>query len=275
MLFQGLGQIDKLTTHDITSIVSFPSYQSPLTDGFIRIPKHVTNVRLDVGLSETAHISQYWLDHDPDTFVLCLEPNRRNLVRIISGTGRWIYKLDPKLIDIRCYILPYAAKDIPEPARSLFYCTANDPGCSSLLQPIEFDIAKESYVECINLAQLIGLISPKRFPFIDYIKLDCQGADYEILRSLRTVASRISVITYEYEPGQYYNSCDSLYKYSSLMTSLGLLEATSENLIKWRIDPGKFLVDDPTYFNPLSAAFISASARMYIQSNSFISKFND
>ncbi len=252
----------------IKNIRTFPKLETPFgSDGYLKIPNYATNIRIDIGLSETAHISKYWLDLDPNTYVVCIEPNPDNLMKIICGTGRWIHKLNPASIGERCMLLPYAACNEDVPTKKEFFCTADDPGCSSMHEPVSFAVKRRTLVNTINTGQLISTIDPERFFYIDYIKTDCQGADYSILESLICVAERLSVITFEYEPGQYQGTCKNYEDYLEITKRLGLVEASTENLDRYGLDKHRFLTDDPTFFNPSSISYINQSARYYIQSN--------
>jgi hypothetical protein len=42
---------------------------------FSNIPENCTNVKIDIGLSYTAPISNKWLLKEPNTFVIGFEPN--------------------------------------------------------------------------------------------------------------------------------------------------------------------------------------------------------
>ena len=44
-------------------------------DGKIEIPTHIKHIKLDIGLSYFAPMSQYWLTHEDDVLVFGFEPN--------------------------------------------------------------------------------------------------------------------------------------------------------------------------------------------------------
>ena len=270
MFFRGLGNHKGNQTSNFDYRI-FPSYKCPIdNNGKLIIPHYARKIRFDVGLSQTAHIAQFWMDSDEELFVICIEPNRYNLARIISGTGTWLYKLNPGLIDKRCYLLPYAAKNINAPELTTFFCTADDSGCSSVHKPIDHVVKREVHVESINLNWILRSICDKRFPIIDYIKLDCQAEDGNIIMSILESIERVAVITFEHESSQYYSNIQELEYYKRILIENGFFEANLENFEKYKLSSSLFHVDDPTYINTRHVDYVRSSNTIYTQSNSTI-----
>ena len=55
------------------------------SDGKIDIPSHIKHVKLDIGLSYNAPMSQYWLSHEDDLMVFGFEPNPACVTSILQG----------------------------------------------------------------------------------------------------------------------------------------------------------------------------------------------
>lgn len=59
------------------------------SDGKIEIPNHIKHIKLDIGLSYSAPMSQYWLSHEKDLLVFGFEPNPACVESIFKGATKW------------------------------------------------------------------------------------------------------------------------------------------------------------------------------------------
>ena len=210
----------------------------------LNIPSNCSHVKIDIGLSYTAPISNKWLVKESDVFVLGFEPNPYCCEMIMktnyNPTPFPDFNLEKKFIEQgRFKLLPYALSDVKELTNQNFYINKQDYGTSSLyihnqttLGPIEHVIN----VNVINLKMVLDIFPWDRFEYIDYIKIDAQGSDLKILKGAGDyLKERIVYITAEPD-GHYYNGCD---------------DCSEENIDKFMVSQGFKHPNtiDPTYIN--------------------------
>ena len=85
-------------------------------------------------------------------------------------------------------------------------------GSSSLLKPSEHHphfIENIIEVPVISLEYLLEFVDWNRFPFIEHIKTDCEGKDYDVVRSIGKHLDKILYITSEMANNthHWYESC--------------------------------------------------------------------
>ena len=227
-------------------------------DGKIEIPEHVKHVKLDIGLSYNAPQAHYWLTHESDLIVFGFEPNpaavdsiRQGAVKRHSSHGD---PLDVKYIGRSFFLIPCALG--PSGDRTIpFYITSKDCGCSSMYQPKDFAVERIIEVPVFTLANFFDLFPFDTHPVIDYIKIDAQGADLDIVKSAgRYLAERVVYITLEAENGQYANTVNSERDIDEYMRGIGFVKYKSHTVV------------DPTYFNPRYAQYIRKNKIVIYQS---------
>lgn len=90
-----------------------------------------------------------------------------------------------------------------------FYETENDCGCSSLLKPSDKRLGNykiQPPVKVYSLKHFFDLFPFDRFEYIDYIKIDAQGSDLDILKGAGNyLQEKVVYITAEPEANQYEN----------------------------------------------------------------------
>ncbi len=213
-------------------------------DGKIAIPNHIKHVKLDIGLSYSAPMSQYWLTHENDLLVFGFEPNPDAVNSILQGAEKRHPNhgnpLDKRFIGTQFFLIPSALGSQPmSNAIMQFYVTKDDCGCSSLYRPKEMEIDRIINVPVFSLSDFFDLFPFDTHPVIDYIKIDAQGADLEIAKGAgRYLAERVVYITLEPEDNVYENTTNSHQSIDAYMHSIGFIPHKSK-------DTG-----DPTYFNP-------------------------
>lgn len=213
----------------------------------ITIPLNCKHVKIDVGLSYTAPISNKWLVKEDDVFVLGFEPNPYCCQMIMTSNYKSTpfpdFNLEKRFIEEgRFKLFPYALSDVNYLTQQSFYINKKDYGTSSLythnqttLGPIEQVIN----VNVINLKMVLDKFPWDRFEYIDYIKIDAQGSDLKILKGAGDyLKDRVVYVTAEPD-GHYYNGCDDCIEYNidEFMTSQGFKRIKHPNTI------------DPTYIN--------------------------
>lgn len=210
------------------------------------IPENIKHIKIDVGLSYGANQSQVWLNHDQDTFVFGFEPNPECIESIRKGN---IIKRHPSHGDClsnenakRLQLIPIALDDVSEMKEMDFFAMLNDCGTSSLLQPIDArigpikDIIK---VPVYSLKSFFDFFPWNRFEYIEYIKIDAQGSDLNIIKSAgKYLQERIVFVTLEPESNAYANcSNNTISNIIEYMVSNGFEKITHPN------------TDDPTFLN--------------------------
>ncbi|MCK9428895.1 MAG: FkbM family methyltransferase [Candidatus Omnitrophica bacterium] len=184
-----------------------------IEDNILIIPKNISNIKLDIGLSYCAPNSQLWLRTLKDRIIFAFEPLPSN-INSINHLG---LTNDPN------FKLLYTALDnIIEPTYTDFYVTNTDPGCSSLYKPtkyLPYTVKEVIKVPVISLEYFLSLIPWKRFKYIEHIKIDTQGKDYNILQSISEYLHKIVFINVETTVFNHYEKDDDNYKINDLLVS--------------------------------------------------------
>lgn len=210
------------------------------------IPLNIKRIKIDVGLSYNAPQSQQWLEHNEDLFVFGFEPNSENIASIMSGNIEKRHPchgqpLSSKNAERFC-LIPVALENVETETEMLFYETTNDSGTSSLNKPIEshLGVIKQSRkVPVFALRHFFDVFDWERFPYIEYLKIDAQGSDLNILKSAgRYLKERVLYVTAEAEMHTYEGiSENNLCNIDKYMGENGFIRVTHPNTC------------DPTYLN--------------------------
>lgn len=221
------------------------------SDGKIEIPAHIKHIKLDIGLSYSAPMSQYWLSHEDDLFVFGFEPNPASINSILAGAKKQLEMhgtpLEKKYIGKSFFLIP-CALGLSSNSMIKFYVTQNDCGCSSIYQPTSFPIERIIEVPIFSLSSFFDLFPFDSHPVIDYIKIDAQGSDLDIVKSAgHYLAERVVYITLEAENGYYKNTVNSEQDIDNYMQSIGFIRYLSPHTA------------DPTYFNPHYADYAKSN----------------
>lgn len=239
-------------THNVFGAQDFKAIVSgiiPLRqDGKIEIPTHIKHIKLDIGLSYSAPFSQYWLSHENDLQVFGFEPNPAAIHSILHGAIKQHEShgnpLSIHFIGKEFFLIP-CALGLSSDGAIPFYVTKNDCGCSSIYPPKYLDVERVINVPVFRLADFFDLFPFDTHPVIDYIKIDAQGADLDIVKSAGDyMKERVIYVTLEAEDLHYKNTVNSLQDIDSYMKSIGFIPYISVN------------TSDPTYFNPRFAEYI-------------------
>src|SRR5579872_5432908 len=103
-------------------------------DGKIDIPKHINHIKIDIGLSYSAPMAQYWLSHEENLLVFGFEPNPNSVQSILQGAAKQhnshATPLETKFIGQNFFLIPCALGISSKPTVP-FFITKNDCGCSS------------------------------------------------------------------------------------------------------------------------------------------------
>lgn len=187
------------------------------------IPENCTHVKIDIGLSYGANQSSEWLEREPNLMVFGFEPNPESVQCIRNGNIQLRHPSHAaagRPIDIRhlnsgrMHIFPVGLSNVEKEEVMNFYVNAYDCGTSSLfthdqkrLGPIE----KVINVPIINLKIFFDNFPWERFEYIDYIKIDAQGSDLNILKGAGNYLSeRVVFVTAEPAGNEYFGAYDCL-----------------------------------------------------------------
>lgn len=210
-------------------------------DGKIDISQNFKSVKLDIGLSHNAPMSQNWLSNEKDLIVFGFEPN------LAAGDS---VKRRVKFLGTSFFIIP-CALGLQSGGIKNFYVTVPDCGTSSLYVPKENkQIRVERVVEVpvFQLSDFFDLFPFDTYPIIDYIKIDAQGSDLDIVKSAGNyLKDRVIYITIEAENLQYENTTNSEEEIDMYMEEIGFQRDRLHN------------TSDPTYFNPRFSDYIKTN----------------
>jgi FkbM family methyltransferase len=226
------------------------------------IPTTCTHVKLDIGLSYNAPQSQSWLSYeDSSLMVFGFEPNPESIACITNKNNQKQHHshgecLQYKYIDEGRFMLqPCALSSVETPATMKFYISNNDCGTSSLYPNDESRLGKIKSVIDVpvySLKMFFDGFPWDRFQYIDYIKIDAQGSDLNILKSAGSYLSeRVVYVTAEGD-GDYY---------------IGANECSAKNIISYMESQGFVLIHHPNTRDPtfVNKQYIEISQSIYIK----------
>lgn len=176
--------------------------------GKLKIPSKSERVLIDIGTSFNAPNTEIWTRGNDEVFVLAFEPNPVSVKSL--KMGNWIenpygpnwrheLQLNPDVIGDQVFIVESALSS-GEPKYSDFYCTAEDPGTSSLYEPSDSSpirVDKKITIPTFSLEEIFKVFPWDRFPFIEHVKIDAQSSDYDIILGMGEYIKKILYITVE------------------------------------------------------------------------------
>jgi FkbM family methyltransferase len=227
------------------------------------IPLECSHVKIDIGLSYGANQSSNWLDTENDVMVFGFEPNPESYNCLLNGnislrdpSHAWAGKpLDKKHIDSgRMCIFNVALSNVENMEELDFYVNSKDCGTSSLYshdQQYLGPIAKVIKVPVYSLKTFFDTFPWDRFEYIDYIKIDAQGSDLNILKGASTYLSeKVVYVTAEPDGNQYFGAHDcNIDNITNYMVSQNFLKINHPN------------TSDPTFIN---TKFLHLQDKIYI-----------
>ena len=210
------------------------------------IPEHIKRIKLDVGLSYTANQCQAWLEHDKDLFVFGFEPNPDCIASVRKGNI--IPRPEHPCIPLsdenakRMHLIPVALGNVFEKTELDFYMMDKDCGTSSLHKPAASSLGPVKNVIKVpvySLAMFFDVFPWDRFEHIEYLKVDAQGADLDIVVGAGNyLQERVVYATIEPESNAY-ESCG----YNTESNITAYMEANGFERV---YHPN---ASDPTYLN--------------------------
>jgi len=200
------------------------------------IPKNISKVRIDVGMSSTGPNAAYWLNKYDDIVVIGVEPNPINFQRIMDGkfiVGGEIQIIAEESIvkighgEVLCnyidkgnYFIPFEAAidNVNEITKKTFYCTdITNTGCSSLHKPIDellngAKTERQVDVDVVSLEKILENFPFEQIPVIEFLKTDTQANDLNVVKSCGKYLERVCFIFSEYYAHSAYEGEKSQYE---------------------------------------------------------------
>jgi len=174
----------------------------------IIIPENITKIKIDVGLSYRAPQSENWLNTEKDLLVFGFEPHLDS----VESCKNWKTLLP--YINKNFFIIPIALGSNEDDGKILdFYKTSVDWGTSSLFKPLTKAIGpvnEISKVPVFSLNNFLSYFSWDKIEYIEYIKIDAQGSDLNILKGAdKYLNNNIIFVTAEGDGHHYEGSSEN------------------------------------------------------------------
>jgi FkbM family methyltransferase len=178
-----------------------------IDNGYIKIPAKFKRIKIDIGLSHKAPHIREWLSQEKDLLVFGFEP-RKDCIDLLNKDN-----IEGAIA------VPCALFNVKEPTEMSFNVTKNphneDGGASSLFNPKnewkdKLIIKERITVPVFNLKMFLDMIpwGTNDIEYIEYIKIDAQGADLNILMSIEEyLKNRVVYVTAEPD-GHCYEGAD-------------------------------------------------------------------
>lgn len=203
-------------------------YGFQIKDGVLDLPKWVRRVKFDVGLAFNAPNSEIWLRESDDLLVFGFEPILENFKALSQVTQDDYLRINPERIGKNFFPLRFAIGETPRFTE--MFVTERDAGCSSLLQPLNHEVARKETVEVIRLDSLLELLPWHQIEIVDHIKIDCQGTDIEVLRSAGQYLSQVLAVTIEPDDYSYQSSQNSYINIAKYLRNFAFINQHSPNV---------------------------------------------
>lgn len=172
------------------------------------IAENIKSIRFDIGLSYCAPNSAVWLTQEPEKLhVIGVEPNPE-CINNIKQNGLYCVQKGIKPFHSKNFQLIECALDnVEEPQVQQFYCTARDPGTSSLLKPtlhLGNPVKSITEVTTTSFYNLLQSIDYNRFEYVELVKIDTQGKDLDIIKSAGEYLDKIVFLNCEVNTFNHY-----------------------------------------------------------------------
>lgn len=198
-------------------------------------------VKLDIGLSMNAPNSELWLRNEEDLMVLGFEPSSNcfNSLTLDSEDTRAKYPqyvyMNSERIGVSFFPIKCAISS-GEPRYQKFYNTAaneNDKnlfGCSSLYTPTYFPVHYTEEVPVLSLKHVFDLFPWDQIPYIDQLKADTQGSDFDVLVGAGDYLNNIVYVTIENSTQGQYVKEDDYHKFDSYLKKYNFHKIQEEGI---------------------------------------------
>jgi hypothetical protein len=190
------------------------SFFSDFDFDFLNAKLRSKKLRFDIGTSISAPVSRCWFSQLHDLFVVGVEPNpacldEENLWNGKTWSIQGVFNDHPQSDNY--YHIVGACDNVRELKISKFHLLRGNVGCSSLLLPkihsipgCEYD--REIEVETFSLEMFLENVD---YTHIEMIKVDAQGKDLDIIKSLGSHIQRVQYIDMEDDSRYQYENASS------------------------------------------------------------------
>jgi FkbM family methyltransferase len=204
------------------------------------IPEHIKRIKIDVGLGQFNINSVNWLDNEYNLFVCMFDASPKSVDCIKEVMMKYGPSIEHRKNSY--FIHTVALGNVETPTTAGFYQMNNDSGTSSLYQPTAHrlgPVQSKITVDLISLKHFFDTFPWNRFEYIEYLKVDVQGADLDVLKGAGNyLKDRVVYVTAEPEFEEYtgcsHNTAQNITDYM-----------LSQNFIKYDHPKTK----DPTFLN--------------------------
>lgn len=212
-----------------------------LKNNKIYIDSKFEKVKIDIGLSISAPNSELWLQNESNLMVIGFEPSSIcfDSFTTHNQSTRTQYpqyvcispeKINQSFFPIKC------ALSYGEPRYQKFYNTADSKedknllGCSSLYEPSYFPILTTEEVPVISLSHVFDLFPWDKIFYIDQLKVDTQGSDFDILVGAGDYLNKIVYLTLENSTHDQYKKEDDYHKFDSYLANYNFTKISEEGI---------------------------------------------
>jgi FkbM family methyltransferase len=219
-------------------------------NGKIVIPDDIKHFKIDIGLSFDAPHSQNWLDNDESIYVFGFEPNPvwvkymtspdSDRDRTFKDYHTYTKQLQYENVGKRFFVIPVALSDVSEQKEMKLYIPNESDGCGSLLKDRRLGGTIRTHtVSVFSLSDFLELLPMDKIDYIDYVKIDVQGLDLNVLKSAKQFLSeKVVYVTAEPETIAYHGADhNTKANIASYMTGIGFVQVDHPN------------TTDPTFLN--------------------------
>ena len=237
----------------------------PFENGKIVIPSRFKRIKFDVGIAIEAIHTEDWLNKNPtdllvfgfEALPLCVQKTKEYFQQTQSKWTNRNQYIDLSWLGNSFHIVPVALGKETKIA-DFFVTTSNNVGCSSLLCPNDklssahrIGLDHKIRVPVFRLSEFFELLPLDNIDYIEYIKIDVQGTDLEVLQSgSHFISDKVVFVTMEAETDTYCGAeGNSLQHMINYMHSIGFDYITTST------------TNDPTFLN---RKFKDVSQSIYI-----------
>ena len=110
-------------------------------------------------------------------------------------------------------------------------------------------ILKTETIDIFSLDNFVNLLPLDNYEFIDHIKTDCQGSDFDILQKADYTLRNTAVYTIETEDRQYFNTKNNVKVVAKFFKTKNFSRYNFFNKIFYYPYLNNFNVSDPTFYN--------------------------
>lgn len=212
-------------------------------NGKIVIPESIKRIKFDIGIAIEAIHTEDWLNKDPEHLLVfgfealpyCINETKKYFSQ---PSSKWKKDnvINTSWLNNQFIIIPVAIGNKSNETVD-FFVTNNNIGCSSLLKPSNVleraGVSLENIISVpiFKLSDFFELLPLDTIDYIEYIKVDVQGMDLEVIKSGgEYISDKVVFVTMEAETTQYENASDNnLKNMIDYMNSIGFYHIKHRN----------------------------------------------